>query len=229
MNKTSHIKHFLIKGLLIVILFSIHSLQAQENRFSISLEGGPNWSNFDGYSDDLDKDVHRIYTEKKYNVGVTLGMGFQYNLKKFFALKSGLMWQSKTGEAEVQYKNLLYQGPESKFTTLDYLKIPLVARLSFGKKMKFFLQAGGFAGFLIQAKTGTEDKTSFHLPNEYGYELGIGTLYNVSELLFIEFEIRNTKGITQVASGLISSGVTTNSTSFKLGLAYKFGFKKKEK
>jgi hypothetical protein len=46
---------------------------------------------------------------------------------------------------------------------LDYIEIPLLARLTLGNKIRFFINAGPYVGFLVRARALTEGKSIFYL------------------------------------------------------------------
>jgi Outer membrane protein beta-barrel domain len=48
-------------------------------------------------------------------------------------------------------------------TVLDYLEIPLLARVTFGDKLKFFLDLGPYAGYLVRGKALTEGVSPLYL------------------------------------------------------------------
>jgi hypothetical protein len=52
-------------------------------------------------------------------------------------------------------------------TVLDYLEIPVMARLTFGRRVRFFVEAGPYAGYLVRARALTAG-TSFLYLDELG-------------------------------------------------------------
>jgi hypothetical protein len=48
-------------------------------------------------------------------------------------------------------------------TILDYLEVPVMARLAFGAKIRFFVNAGPYVGILVRAKAVTEGSSVLYL------------------------------------------------------------------
>jgi hypothetical protein len=48
-------------------------------------------------------------------------------------------------------------------TILDYLEIPVLARVTFGDKLRFFLDLGPYAGYLVRGKAVTEGVSALYL------------------------------------------------------------------
>jgi len=46
---------------------------------------------------------------------------------------------------------------------LEYLEIPVLARLTFGDRIRFFIDAGPYFGYLVRARTLTEGSSAFYL------------------------------------------------------------------
>ena len=52
---------------------------------------------------------------------------------------------------------------------LDYIEIPLLVRLSFGKKIRVFMNAGPYIGFLVRAKALTEGRSFLYMDKDRGH------------------------------------------------------------
>lgn len=48
-------------------------------------------------------------------------------------------------------------------TALDYIEIPLMARLTFGRRVRFFAEAGPYAGYLVRARAVTSGTSALYL------------------------------------------------------------------
>jgi hypothetical protein len=48
-------------------------------------------------------------------------------------------------------------------TVLDYLELPVMARITFGDKLRFFLDLGPYAGYLVRGKALTEGVSALYL------------------------------------------------------------------
>jgi hypothetical protein len=48
-------------------------------------------------------------------------------------------------------------------TILDYIEIPILGRLTFGDRIRFFIDAGPYVGFLVRARALTQGTSAFYL------------------------------------------------------------------
>ncbi len=73
---------------------------------------------------------------------------------------------------------------------LDYLTIPVMANLHFGRKRNWYLNLGLYTGFLVNAELDGEDTKDFFNNVDIGLALGIGVKFPISDKakLFIEYD-----------------------------------------
>ena len=107
---------------------------------------------------------------------------------------------------------------------LNYLTLPVTANWHFGSKKNWYLNFGLYAGFLLNAKTGTNDidvKDSFE-GVDFGLALGIGYKFSIDEntKLFIDFDGQG--GLTGIFKQL-TPGTTTiknNRSAINFGVLF---------
>ncbi|WP_430403777.1 porin family protein [Fluviicola sp.] len=139
----------LLKTLTIGLLFTANNVFAQTNRYDWGIEGGPNLSTL------------RI-TETKTNSMIygSAGFIFQYNTKKILSFKTGFSYQRKGTQLlgrfvnnDYYYNNTYYYSVGQSTYSFDYISLPFLVKASFGKKVKFFVNAGPYIGFLLSRTT----------------------------------------------------------------------------
>ena len=225
-----------MKTILIILSFIFFgitsSLQAQNNRYDWGIEGGPNLSTF--------RVKNNPFLDAHPKIFASGGFIFQYNTKKILSFKTGFSYQRKG----YQHPDLIfvdqngnYTGKGSSVSIFDYITLPILVKASFGQKVKFFVNAGPYAGFLLEKTDRTTLDTSEgneiiknHNMNglkrwDFGFAGGIGIAVPIKESWMVHMEVRNYYGISNIYKG---SNVQyfTNTTDLRIGGVYKLGFYK---
>lgn len=215
---------------------------AQSSKFEVGVELGPSVSTFRGKSE--------FYDYKPVVYGAA-ALSFQYNYSEFFSIRMGLGYEEKGFTSDITDKdystNYSYQEVQSKFrTTCEYLTVPVLAHFTFGKKLTFFVNAGGYIGMLTNKKNHIdwEDNGNPHLFRlhkqestekyryfDFGVSAGLGIGIPVSENLVLSFEARDNLGLTDIRrknAPYITPGysagkahpIMTNSANLLIGISY---------
>ena len=140
------IKKFLKTG--IVLTFAAVSLPALaqigelRNNIAVGVNGGMNFSNVS-------------FTPKikqKTTNGMTGGLTVRYISEKYFAMICGL--QMELNYSQRGWTELIEENTDTYSREMNYLEIPFLAHLAFGKKKseQFFINAGPQIGFLLNEK-----------------------------------------------------------------------------
>ncbi|MBN2399187.1 MAG: PorT family protein [Candidatus Aminicenantes bacterium] len=109
--------------------------------------------------------------------GLFFGIGADLGLAPHFSLGAEINYCSQggvRGGLQIITPTLLPEGlpfPSdmalyasfNNESILDYIEIPLLARLAFGKKIQFFINAGPYIGFLVRAIAVTAGKSLLYL------------------------------------------------------------------
>ena len=214
---------------LITLIFSSSLIFGQTNKFEVGLEMGPSLISLRG------NDI--LENHKDLSFGFSSGLTFQYNFPKFLSIRTNISFERKglttKGMATDEYGNEI--GEITFHSNFNYLTVPLLGRLTIGKKIKFFVNAGPYVGYLIKQKDVTEafgdnpktetDNTDNFEKLDFGITTGLGASFPIYNRLLISLEIRNNLGLTNISSvPVVNDGVIkTNSTNFLIGVAYKFG------
>nr|WP_294862666.1 porin family protein [uncultured Fluviicola sp.] len=227
-----------MKNTFIILTFisiGITSLNAQSlNRYDWGIEGGPNLSTF--------KDQPRF--DARVKMFFSGGVCFQYNSRKIFSLRMGLSYQKKGYQEEVKDKGssgIVYSSIDMTFN-YHYLTLPILARATFGKKVKFFINAGPYASYLLAQRVTSKisqavpvqayNNKNFNGIKDWdlGITGGVGIAIPLKSWL-ISLEIRNYYGIlnTSIRNSNGSNGGKienyTNTTDLNIGVAYRLGFR----
>ena len=223
--------------LFIVQLLYCTLATGQTNKFEVGFEGGPSLTYLRG-----NDNIKEYYTP---NLGYSGGITFQYNFPKIVSLRSGLSFERKGAQGEIEL-NPIQQGdpnlPSNNKITLeenfDYLVLPILARVSFVKKVKFLANLGPYFGFLIK-QTGideydyygsTRDQTENFEIFDTGITGGIGVSLTIKDRFILSFEGRHNLGLynTSKLPVLNDGSIMTNSTNFLFGFAYGLGARKEK-
>ena len=190
---------------LIILLFITTQTFAQQNKYQIGIEGGPSLTTLRG------NDTQDFTYTSSYSVGFAL----QYNITKLFSIHSNISYEKKGTE-------LIHPtgSPESPYIlkfNFDYLTVPILARLSFGTKAKFFVNAGPYFGHLFEP---TWEDNSF----DFGLVTGLGGQIDLNKNLILSLELRNNLGLSPITAPHkeFEEKSYNNSINFLIGIAYKF-------
>jgi hypothetical protein len=206
-------------GIFLALSANVH---AQTRPYSIGLEGGPGSISLRGNS---------IVNLHGPSIAFSGGLTFQYHLGKVVSLRSGLSYDRKgslwTGQATDF--NGIPLGVITSRTNWDYLTLPVLLRTSFGKKKRFFVNAGPYLGYLVQQGTvtsGDQIATRRERDNarikhvDCGLSTGLGLNLPLSKKCIFSVEIRNNRGLYNISSvPVIGDGsIKTNATVLLLGV-----------
>ncbi|WP_430403775.1 porin family protein [Fluviicola sp.] len=218
--------NLILKSFTLLLVFAVNFSYAQKNRFDVGIEGGPNLSTI------LNEESTNNY---QLSILGSAGTFFQYNCKKTISFKTGLFYQQKGYQWKQDQIDLDDSSiGKGKFTShLDYLTLPLLTKITFGKKINFFVNAGPYIGFLLQK---TEQLKTSNPSNSYKYQDmqgtnrfdfgltgGLGLGIPIKEKWLITIEARNYSGIMNIATN--GTKLHTNTTDFNIGFAYKMGLR----
>ncbi len=137
----------------VLLLLSVASY-AQKNTFTVGARGGVNISKLCCGSMELNEDY-------KFGEGPSFGLTAAYGVSKHFSIAAELDWTTQGGKKNgMQAVNpgsngsVLYADFDNK-TVLNYLELPIMARVTFGDKFKYYINAGPYIGYLLSARNVT--------------------------------------------------------------------------
>lgn len=141
-----------------ISLVVTQELYSQEKPIRVGVLGGMNLSSLNMYVL-YDYMGYGIKTERAMRPGLRVGGAFEFWPSEIFALHINALYQTKG----VNYKpqSTAYSGLTLPFKEMNwdfaYLSFPILGKVAFGDKVKFYLDFGPELSFLISAKvTSTE-------------------------------------------------------------------------
>ncbi len=212
------------------ILFCSTLLLGQTNKFDIGLEGGPGLTFIRG---------NELIDEYNATIGYSAGVAFQYNFPKMISIRTNLAFERKGSTrkfpAKDQDNNTI--GKITFNTNFNYLTIPVLARITFGRKIKLFINIGPYFGYLIKQTEVMEafnefpETTTNNTENDKRFDVGItggiGGGIAIHERILLTLEIRNNLGLYNISKIPVynDGSVKTNSTNLLVGIVYHLGEK----
>lgn len=196
-----------------------------QNIVDVGLEGGFSTASLRGND--------YINNSQKSRIGHSAGIFAQYNFKKLFSLRTGAYYERKGSSSEMQATDQ-YGNPSiivHEKQNYEYLTIPVLLKVQFGNKFKYFFNVGPYLGILLKQSVhwdeipGTYGSNTSNFNNtEIGLASGIGVSYNFKHIA-IGLEVRDNLGLTDVNENYLYNGgaIKTNALYFLLGASYKIG------
>ena len=201
--------------------------KAQNSKISLSVEGGPSQRSI------IVSTALRSVT--KATLGFYAGVTAQYQFNKTWSVVTGIGFEHK-GSA---YETLQVDDNGNAITTWDtrlnyeYLTMPILARVTFGNKVKVFFNAGVYSGLLLDTKYVrtlpntpriTVSNKSNMKSTDGGLSIGGGVKMEILTKISALVEIRNNYGLAIVNTDSnitrVGSQISTQNVCLILGLTY---------
>lgn len=197
-------------------------------KIEIGAEGSINRSSLRG------NDFLALYHEPA--IAYSGGLTFQYNFSKLIALRTGIAFERKSSVVpKGSYFDPTVIGTSySERFNFDYLTLPVLLRATFGRKVRFFTNAGPFLAYLLKqnsviddpdiiASNRETDNTKYYNRYDFGISFGAGAQFPLRERFALSLEIRNNLGLVDISEvPVVKNGtIKTNSTQLLLGIVYK--------
>lgn len=178
-----------------------------------------------------------VFLSERYGLGVgfSSGFSFQYNLNDHLSFRSGLSFERKGSYVNVQATD--DQGADlgraSYSFNYDYFIFHLLVRAGFGKKVRVFVNAGPYMGYLISREMvlkgdlfsppRVSHEIAYSRNEDYGFTAGAGITVPFCENFLFSTEIRNNLGLFNTSSVRFrdNGSVKTNSFGLMLGVSYR--------
>jgi ABC-type antimicrobial peptide transport system permease subunit len=221
--------------LLVTVLSIWTSVNGQVSKFEIGLEGGPSLTSLRG------NDILENFNDP--TIGYSGGVTFQYNFPKPISIRTNITYERKGVVAKLNATDINGNpvGEIKTHSNFDYLTVPLLVRLNFGSRLKLFVNAGPYFGYLIKHTSVTEafnefpksttDNTGNFKRFDVGLTGGLGCGLPLKSNFIMTIEVRHNLGLYNTSELPIGNDGTimTNSINLLLGVAYRFGTRINEK
>ena len=163
------------------------------------------------------------------------GINYQYSFNESFSFFSALDYERKGSVANATATDQSGEpvGEIVAHANYDYLVLPLLARFSFGKQLKMFMNAGPYVGYLLKVTSVTDendiipytelDVTDESYKYDFGISAGLGMKIPIKNKISFNVEVRNNLGLVNTRSAPIEEeggAVKTNSTNLLLGVTF---------
>jgi hypothetical protein len=209
----------------LISLSIFNKIYAQSNKYKIGLISGVSTWHGNGRSSD------RLFYAR---VSGCIGLNIDIKILKKLSLCTSILHETKgfDGIPRVLETNYTLFGPPLFFTYIRYVTIPVLGKVSFGKRFKVHLNLGPHISvklnesiYLFDIKQMYVSKISYINKYDYGITYGAGISYLLRSNLIAGLDIRKSNGILNVSNVEISGfqNPKTVSLSIIFGVAYIFG------
>jgi len=202
-----------------ILIFCLGQLFGQKNIFNIGIEGGTNLTF-------LHKNT--ISSPSNQRLGFTGGLAVQYNLSERIGIKSGINFERRitTGLIELRDQNGMPEGTIRRNTYFDYMVIPVMGRMTWENKGKFYyVNAGPHVGYLFRQIDNfpdyiTSNNTNLYRNFDIGISAGIGAMFPINQNVYLTTEVRSNLGLRDMIPDPDQS-IKTNSVNLMAGITYR--------
>jgi len=198
--------------------------------FEIGFEFGPSHTSLKG-NDIVDNNPNKKST-------IAGGISFQYNFPKIFSIKTSISYDRKGLKGEtITFTDILGNviGVYEQTQDFDYLTIPILARFSYGKRIKFFFNTGPYFSYLMKSSLiGQRAGDGMWVDNydnikdfkkfDMGLILGSGCVFLINDKLLMTFEVRDNIGLYNIDNTKLplynNAKLMNQSVNFLFGISY---------
>lgn len=206
--RSQHLSHILVTArtlaaFLLVLLVLTGTGFANEVR--IGLHGGLSVPNIQGGTNERSEG----YSSR---LGPYFGFFAEYAIRPHLSLRGEINYSSQGGKrngvqpiTSDQLVGVLIPGDMTLYadfnneTILDYIEIPVMAKLSWGRTTRLFADLGPYVGFLVRAKTVTDGTSQIYMDSE-GTTAFIGDIFSFDATTDVKGDINSTN--TGIAGGV---------------------------
>lgn len=214
--------------LLLLLMTAVTSqLYAYNSKWRIGLQAGPNRVSLTG-----SPALSELKSDIRWGGGVML----QYNMGAHVSVRADVGYERKgaKGQNTIVIINTAGNttGEVTPYLHYDYATFAMLVQYTLGKKVRYFVNAGPYIGYLVSRKDvvkgdNTEplvmmNSREYDQPLDYGLSLGLGAQLPVSKKISFSIEAKNNIGIYNTVK-VPTSGVTTIKTRtaiILLGIRY---------
>ncbi len=218
-------------GTMIMCGFCLSAQTHYSSNVSIGIKGGA----------DLSQVMFNPSVRQGFKPGALAGFTFRYIEENHFGVIAELNFIQRG------WKENFEELPFSYSRTLNYLELPVMTHIYFGRRGRFFFNAGPVVGYMLGEKTSSNfnpekideipdfpiknrmnDQQTMKIANRFDYGIcaGLGGEFNINRLNSLSLEARFYFGLGNIMSAKradIFSG--SNSMTLSLALGYWFRIK----
>lgn len=163
--------------------------------------------------------IHAVFFGSPSVSGIQLGVYGDYFLNDRWSLRTGLLYK-RMGTEKIDFA--IFKSDYSERT--NYITLPLVMNLHFGRKRKWYVNYGLSIGVLTNAKANYSDGNGYvdikniANPFQVGWNMGIGYKFEISPKFSIVIDNSNMMGLTKTTKEKKGNNFYV---SFNIGAVFK--------
>jgi Outer membrane protein beta-barrel domain len=226
--------------ILFISVIFISKSYGQDSKFNVGFECGSNLTTLiprGGNTWAVSEMDNSKWILSSQNLNLHSNINFTGNFNIEYSFSSSLSLQSEIGFSKIMasQNEIAYEGTTNipyKFTfNYDYLNIPLTAKLSTTGKIKFYLFAGPYVGFLLKyyvvrsSISNIEPEQTYNTNkgyNDLGISFGLGSNIPLTNRIEINLQIKTDYGLTNInGAEYFWEKLYTQSLGLLVGLKYK--------
>jgi hypothetical protein len=168
--------------------------------------------------------------------GLSIGGYFKININQLFGIKVLAQYDQngyKLGNITFTDASGNNLAPGNVTIKPTYLNLPIVGEFTFGNKIKYYVNAGPYVGFLLRSNliikisststsqgSTTKTKSDGYKSTNFGVSFGTGTLIPISKKLQLHVAVKNNVGLSNIIKPISSdnSPFKTNAFSILAGI-----------
>lgn len=222
---------------LFIVLFLINGILFSQEKISLGLNTGLTYSDFRG---------NDFFDNYEYGFDFLIGISFDYKIKDRLFISTDVNYERKSANNFYEASNTVGPGgtiiiigtpigenppdkPELKFQTrFEYISIPILLKYFVSENNDFYINGGPYLGYLLKIKNindGEESDLDFNNDFEkidLGLTFGIGYNLDLSQKSYLNFELRNNFGLTNIDSNNNNLFNRTKVNSLNLIIGWNF-------
>ncbi|MDD4602483.1 MAG: porin family protein [Bacteroidales bacterium] len=197
--------------LTVILIVSCLLVNSQEKRFNAGLEVGPSLICI--------KEPCTPYFLNN-GIGFYTGAFFEYNANKILSIRLSPAFERKGYWNEYHFN-------------FDYIVLPVLARLGYGSKVRGFVEAGPYFGYLLKSyiskgsqETDPNDPNTTHFYNRFdvGISAGIGLIIPIHKVLTLAIDLRNNFGMCQIVKTEYSENYNWEEKTYSMNLLFSISY-----
>ncbi len=196
----------------VVLVLSLVSLSQDKGNFELGFNLGLNLATVSEFGDNDAADV---------NVSFNIAGTAEYYFSDRWGIKAKLIFDNK-GWSDGFFDNFDTGETFRTDYRLSYVTVPVMANWHFGGNRNWYLNFGGYVGFLASAEAtdiNTDVKDAFN-STDFGLSYGIGYKLLLNDKMTLFFEYDEQYGLADIFENNLGDAVTNSRSAINIGLLF---------
>lgn len=224
------------KGLILSILFCsiLYTALAQKNK-STNRKANMEYGFLSGANfNSIRKNNQNVFLKENLTnyTGLSIGGYLKININQLFGIKVLAQYDQngyRLGEITFTDASGYELAPGNVTIKTTYLNFPIVGEFTFGHKIKYYVNAGPYIGFLVASNVFTKisstsnfagysskEKTDGYKSTNIGASLGAGTLIPIYKNIQLHIGIKNNIGLSNITKPISSDNSPFKTNAFSI-------------